>query len=117
MTPWSIWRASGFELCPWSSRPIRVLGLLLDHAATTGSGTKLWGTGTILTVIEIGHELGVGEASLPLVLDLEKAGLVTAEPVMSSKTGAPPEAYDQQIRATGLGAQLFARLSHSGLPD
>ncbi|MFK0042046.1 hypothetical protein ACIQTW_19605 [Paenarthrobacter sp. NPDC090517] len=96
---------------------IRVLGLLVDHAGTTGSGSKLWGTGTVLTVIEIGHELGVGEAALPLVLDLEKTGLVTVEPVISSKTGAPPEAYDQQIRATGLGAQLFAKLSQSGLKD
>lgn len=74
---------------------IRVLSLLLDHAGTTGSGSKLWGTGTVLTVIEIGHKLGVGETALPLVLDLEKTGLATAEPVFSSKTGAPPEAYDQ----------------------
>lgn len=96
---------------------VRVLKFLLEHTATMGTGSTLWGRGAVLTAIEIGDELGVGEAILPLVLDLEKTGLVTAEAVMTSKSGAPAEAHDQQIKATGLGAQLFARLSQSDLTD
>lgn len=102
---------------------IRILGMFLEHTATMGSGSKLWGTGTILKVSQIGDRLGLKEAVLPLIEDLTRSGLLMnpgAEGMETEEEGIfelPPDAFGQPIKATTLGAQLFARLSVAGLAE
>ena len=99
---------------------VRILGLLLDHTATMGSGSKLFGTGTIRTVTEIGEMLGLNEAVLPLIQDLTRSGLVMdpgAEGMPESGLYELPDAFSQPVKATTLGAQLLARLSVASLED
>lgn len=94
---------------------IRILGLFLDHTATMGSGSKLWGRkDSPRTIDEVGEELGLGEAVLPLVQDLLSAGLLATPGVASVDRGIP-DVFGQSIHATTLGAQLFARLTIAGL--
>jgi hypothetical protein len=50
--------------------------MFLEYTATVGTGSKLWGTGTMLKVSDIGDRLGLREAVLPLMEDLTRSGLV-----------------------------------------
>lgn len=102
---------------------IRILGMLLEHTTTMGTGSKLWGAGTILKVSAIGDRLGLQEAVLPLIEDLTRTGLVMdpgGEGMETEHEGIfnlPPDAFGRPVKATTLGAQLFARLSVAGLED
>lgn len=93
---------------------IRILKLFLEHTATMGTGSKLWGRTVPLKISEVGEKLGLGEAVLPLVQDLLAAGLLATAGVASVDNGVP-DVFGQSIHATSLGAQLFARLSVAGL--
>jgi hypothetical protein len=102
---------------------IRILGMLLEHTGTMGTGSKLFGPGAILTVSDIGDRLGLQEAVLPLIEDLTRSGLLMnpgAEGMKTETEGIyelPPDAFGQPVKATTLGAQLFARLSVAGLAE
>ena len=102
---------------------IRILGMFLEPTATMGTGSKLLGTGPILKVSDIGDRLGLQEAVLPLIEDLTRSGLLMnpgAEGMETEEEGIynlPPDAFGQPVKATTLGAQLFARLSVAGLPE
>jgi hypothetical protein len=96
--------------------------MFLEHTATMGTGSKLWGTGTILKVSDIGDRLGLQEAVLPLIEDLTRSGLLMNPGAegMEREEGLydlPPDAFGQPVKATTLGAQLFARLSVAGLAE
>ena len=102
---------------------IRILGMLLEHTATMGTGSELWGTGPMLKVSDIGDRLGLQEAVLPLIEDLMRSGLLMdpgAEGLVTEDEGIyelAPDAFGRPVKATTLGAQLFARLSVAGLAD
>lgn len=95
--------------------------MFLEHTGTMGTGSKLWGTGPILKVSEVGDRLGLQEAVLPLIEDLTRSGLLMhpgAEGMAPEKgLYEPPDAFGQPVKATTLGAQLFARLSVAGLTE
>jgi hypothetical protein len=93
---------------------IRVLEFFLEHTGTMGTGSTLWGTGRMAKVSEVGEQLGLQEAILPLVQDLIGAGLLM-DPGAPGMTYEMPDAYGKTFKATPLGAQLFARLSDAGL--
>ncbi|WGM20857.1 hypothetical protein QEH68_01315 [Paenarthrobacter sp. OM7] len=99
----------------------RILRLPLDHTATHGSGSMLFGVGTILKVSEIGDAVGLQEAVPPLIEDLTRAGLVMhpGSEAMNPEIGIykVPDAFGQPVKATTLGAQLFARLSVAGVEE
>ena len=95
---------------------IRILGLFLEHTGTMGSGSTLWGRGTILKASDIGEKLGLDQAVLPLVQDLIRTGFLM-DPGAKGMTYEMPDAYGQSVIATDLGAQLFARLSVAGLAE
>lgn len=82
----------------------RILGMFLEHTATMGSGLKLWGTGTILKVSQIGDRLGLQEAVLPLIEDLTRSGLLMnagAEGMATEDDGIfelTPDAFGQPIK-------------------
>lgn len=98
---------------------IRILKFFLEHTATMGTGSTLWGTGPIMKVSDVGEALGLNEAALPLVQDLVRAGLLMDPGAegMDTETGAYeiPDAFSQPVKATPLGAQLFARLSSAAV--
>lgn len=102
---------------------IRILGMLLEHTGTMGTGSKLWGTGAMITVADIGDRLGLQEAVLPLIEDLTRSGLLMdpgAEGLATEDEGIyelAPDAFGRPVKATVLGAQLFARLSAAGLAE
>lgn len=100
---------------------VRILGMFLEHTATMGTGSKLWGVGPMLRVSDIGDRLGIHEAVLPLIEDLTRSGLLMnpgAEGTETEEEGIhelQPDAFGQLVKATTLAAQLFARFSVAGL--
>jgi hypothetical protein len=95
---------------------VRIMGLFLEHTGTMGTGSKLWGKGTIVKVSDIGEKLGLGQAVLPLIQDLIRSGCLM-DPGASGMTYELPDAYGQSLVATDVGAQLFARLSVAGIDE
>ncbi len=94
---------------------IRILQSLLEHRAHWGSGseTKYWQTGHGVKLSELGENVGLNQAVLPLVQDLSGAGLVVTSGIQGVNSGVP-DVYGQSVHATPLGAELFARLADAG---
>jgi hypothetical protein len=95
---------------------VRIMGLFLEHTGTMGTGSKLWGKGTIVKVSDIGEKLGLGQAVLPLIQDLIRSGCLM-DPGVNGMTYEMPDAYGQSLVATDVGAQLFARLTVAGIEE
>ncbi len=95
---------------------VRIMGLFLEHTGTMGTGSKLWGKGTTVKVSHIGEKLGLGQAVLPLIQDLIRSGCLM-DPGVNGMTSQTPNAYEQSLVATDVGAQLFARLSVAGIEE
>ena len=89
---------------------VTILRSFLEHTATTGSGSTLWGPGPAMRVSELGAQTGLDEAVLPLVQDLLSAGLLM-ECAPGGLVIGGPDAFGREIQATTLGSQAFARLS------
>lgn len=93
---------------------VRILALFLEHTATMGTGSTIWGTGHTMRISEVGSQTGLNEAALPLIQDLMSAGLLVEVPPNGLVIGGP-DAFGREVRATTLGAQAFARLSVAAL--
>ena len=91
---------------------VRVLRYFVS-GKTLANGQTYWTPGTQVSVRTVSEGLGLEDAVLPLVQDLLRCGLLMSPGGIDGGTPDSvytPDALNEELRATQLGAELFVRL-------